>query len=147
MQWKEIFPSHTQPSMEDIANYIGGEAKLLWQSLMEYMEAKYKSKPKLSYSVCSGKPGWNIKFQKSGQSFGTLYPEENSFSVFMVISYKLDPMVQAIIPKLTENTAQLYKQAGDYMKLGKWIMFQIKDLAGLEDYKNLVSIKLPPKLK
>jgi len=147
MQWKEIFPSHIQPSLEDIAEYIGGEAKLLWQSLMEYMETEYKVKPKLSYSVCAGKPGWNIKFQKSGQSFGTLYPEENSFSVFMVISYKLDPMMKAIIPKLSANTAELYKQALDYMKLGKWMMFQIKDLAGVEDYKNLVSVKLPLKHK
>jgi len=147
MQWKEIFPSHIQPSLEDIAEYIGGEAKLLWQSLMEYMETEYKVKPKLSYSVCAGKPGWNIKFQKSGQSFGTLYPEENSFSVFMVISYKLDPMMKATIPKLSANTAELYKQALDYMKLGKWMMFQIKDLAGVEDYKNLVSVKLPLKHK
>jgi len=143
MQWKEIFPKDSQPAMEEIAEYIGGEAMMLWQSLLEYMETEYKVKPKLSYSVCSGKPGWNIKFQKSGQSFGTLYPEENSFSVFMVISYKLEPMMEAIIPKLSANTALLYKQAGDYMKVGKWIMFQIKDLAGVEDYKKLISVKLP----
>lgn len=67
MQWKEIFPSHVQPSMDEIAEYIGGEAKALWLTLMEYMEAEYKVKPKLSYSVCAGKPGWNIKLQKSGQ--------------------------------------------------------------------------------
>jgi len=145
MQWKEIFPSHMQPSMEDIAEYIGGEARPLWLSLLEYMETEYKAKPKMSYSGCTGKPGWNIKFSKNGQSFGTLYPEENAFSVFIVISYKLDPMMKVIIPKLSANTAELYNQALDYMKLGKWMMFQIKDLVALEDYKNLVSVKLPLK--
>ena len=145
MQWKDIFPSHTQPSMEEISEYIGGEAKQLWQSLIEYMETEYKIKPKLTYSVCTGKPGWNIKFQKSGQSFGTLYPEENSFSVLIVISYKLSPKMEAIIPTLSDNIAELYKQAGDYMKMGKWMMFQIKDLTGLEDYKKLAAVKLPPK--
>lgn len=145
MQWKEIFPSHHQPSMDQIADYIGGDAKELWLSLMQYMETTYKAKPKLSYSVCSGKPGWNVKFQKSGQSFGTLYPEENSFSVFIVISYKLVSSMEAILPKLSSNTAELYRQAGDYMKMGKWMMFQIKDMAGAEDYKKLISVKLLPK--
>lgn len=145
MQWQEIFSQDTQPTMKDIAEYIGGEAKLLWQALMEYMEEEYKVKPKLSYSCCSGKPGWNIKFQKSGQSLGTLYPEENSFSVLLVISYKLEKNMEAILPVLSTNIAELYKQAGDYMKIGKWVMFQVKDLATLEDYKKLVSVKLFPK--
>ena len=145
MQWQEIFTQDTQPTMENISEYIGGEAKLLWQALMEYMEEEYKVKPKLSYSCCSGKPGWNIKFQKSGQSLGTLYPEENSFSVLLVISYKLEQKMEDILPALSTNIAEIYKQAGDYMKIGKWVMFQIKDSVTLEDYKKLISVKLPPK--
>lgn len=145
MEWKEIFPSGRQPSMEEIAEYIGGEARGLWESLMMYMETAYNAKPKLSYSVCAGKPGWNVKFQKSGQAFGTLYPEENSFSVFLVMSYKLDPAVDAILPELSPSVADMYRQAGDYMKLGKWMMFQIRDAAGVEDYKRLMAVKMPPK--
>ncbi|QNU65679.1 DUF3788 domain-containing protein [Ruminiclostridium herbifermentans] len=145
MQWHEIFPQDTQPTMEDIVEYIGGEAKQLWQELMEYIEEKYKAKPKLTYSCCSGKPGWNVKFQKSGQSLGTLYPEENSFSVLLVISYKLEQKMEAILPALTDNIAEIYRHAGDYMKIGKWVMFQVKDLATLEDYKKLISVKLSPK--
>lgn len=40
--------------------------------------------------------------------FGTLCPEENAFSVFIVISYKLEPYMEAIIPKLSLNAAELY---------------------------------------
>lgn len=145
MEWKDIFPKERQPSMEEISDYIGGEARLLWESLVRHMETSYKVKPKFSYSVCSGKPGWNVKFQKSGQAFGTFYPEENSFSVLMVFSYKLDPLMQEILPKLSSNTAELYNKAGDYMKMGKWLMFQIKDNTGLEDCKRLISVKMPPK--
>jgi hypothetical protein len=142
MEWNTLFPAERQPSMEEIENYINGEAKELWHSLMDHMKDVYNAKPKLTYSVCSGKPGWNVKFQKSGQSFGTLYPEEDSFSVFIVISYKLDPHMEDIFPKLSPDMVELYKQAGDYMKLGKWMMFQIKDETGLNDYKQLVEFKL-----
>ncbi|MCQ1530039.1 DUF3788 domain-containing protein [Lutispora saccharofermentans] len=142
MEWRDIFPSGNQPTMDEIAEYIGGEAKQLWQSLLEHMDAVYKVKPKMTYSGCSGKPGWNIKLQKSGVSFGTLYPEEGSFSVFLVISYKLEPLMESIITKLSPGTAELYKQAGDYMKMGKWMMFQIADSAGVEDYKLLAEVKM-----
>lgn len=142
MEWKDIFPSCSQPTMDEIAEYIGGEAKHLWLSLLEYMESTYKVKPKLSYSTCSMKPGWNIKLQKSGVSFGTLYPEEGAFSVFIVISYKLEPLMESITSKLSPASAELYKQAGDYMKTGKWMMFQIKDSIGVEDYKLLAGVKM-----
>lgn len=147
MEWKDLYPQERQPSLEEIEDYISGEAKELWQSLFAYMEQMYQAKPKLTYSICSGKPGWNVKFQKSGQSFGTFYPEENSFSVFMVISYKLDPLVESILPQLTPRMADMYNQAQDYMKMGKWMMFQIQDETMLHDYKQLIAVKLPPKQK
>lgn len=146
MEWKEIFPKDHEPTMEDIANYIGGDAKKRWESLMDYMYKSYKVKPKLTYSACTGKPGWNIKFRKNGQSLGTLYPEENAFSVFLVISYKLDPILNSLIPELSPGIAELCRNAGDYMKQGKWIMFQIKDDAGVEDYKKLISLKITSKV-
>ncbi|MCX7773300.1 MAG: DUF3788 domain-containing protein [Clostridia bacterium] len=146
MEWKTLFPKNHQPSLEEIAEYIGGEAKPLWESLLEYMDKTYKVKPKLTYSVCSGKPGWNIKFARGGQSYGTLYPEENSFSVFVVIAYKLDPFMEGVLPRLSEECAERYRSAGDYMKMGRWMMFQINDQAGVEEYKNLVSVKAYSKI-
>ena len=141
MEWNALYSKDNQPSMEDISGYIGGEAKALWQSLLEYMGAAYKVKPKLSYSGCSGKPGWNVKLQKSGVSFGTLYPEENAFSVFLVLAYKLDPLMEAVLPELSPGLAELYRGAGDYMKLGKWMMFQVKTARDVEDYKRIAAVK------
>lgn len=146
MEWNDLYPSDSQPTLEEIADYISGDAKALWQELIDYMERAYKAKPKLTYSVCSGKPGWNVKFQKSGQSFGTLYPEESSFSVFMVISYKLESIMESTIPKLSPELVELYRNAGDFMKQGRWFMFRITDRVGLEDFKKLAAVKLAPKL-
>lgn len=144
MTWCELYPSDKQPSMQEMAYYIGN-AKDLWVSLISYIENTYKIKPKLSYSNCGMKPGWNVKYAKSGQAFGTLYPEKDSFSVFVVISYKLDLIMQSQLPQLSKEIADLYNQAGDYMKLGKWMMFQINDAVRLEDYKKIINVKLPAK--
>ncbi|MDR0324695.1 MAG: DUF3788 domain-containing protein [Oscillospiraceae bacterium] len=145
MEWNTLFPAELQPTYEDIEEYIGGTGKDLWKDLFEHMDKAYKAKPKMTYSGCSGQPGWNVKFQKSGQAFGTLYPEEGSFSIFMVISYKLAPEAEAALPELSPKMRELYQSAGDFMKMGKWFMFRIKSETELEDYKRLCAVKLKPK--
>lgn len=145
MEWKDMYPQINQPSFEAMADYIGGEGRRLWDSLFDYMNSAYSTKPKLSYSGCSGKPGWNVKFQKSGQSFGTLYPEEGSFSVFMVISYKHEAEMEILRNVLSPEMRALYDNAQDYMKMGRWMMFRISNEADLRDYKLLMSVKMKPK--
>lgn len=142
MEWIELYNSDNQPTTDDMATYIGGEAKNIWQSLITYMTTIYKVKPNIIYSRCSGKPGWNLKFQSKGQALGTFYPEQGSFSILLVISYRLDQYIQDILPQLTKQTADLYRNAGDYMKMGKWMMFTVSEYTILEDYKKLISIKL-----
>lgn len=114
MQWKDLYPQFNQPSFEAMADYIGGNGKKLWDSLFGYMSSAYGAKPKMTYSTCSGKPGWNVKFQKSGQSFGTLYPEEGSFSVFMVISYKHEAEMELLRNELSPEMRTRYDNAQDY---------------------------------
>lgn len=144
MNWNDLFPKDKQPTMEDITDYIG-EAKELWLSLISYFESAYKATPKMTYSGCGMKPGWNVKYQKSGQAFGTLYPQENSFDIMIVISYKLDASMESTLPLLSEPTANLYLSASDYMKMGKWMMLRIDNKQILEDYKKIIAVKLPPK--
>jgi hypothetical protein len=144
MEWNELFDSGHQLGFTDMENYIGGEGKKLWGELFEYMQKSYNAKPKMTYSGCSGKPGWNVKFQKSGVSFGTLYPEENGFSVFIVIGYKLDPIMEMIKSKLSPDMLERYNKAQDYMKMGKWMMFKIEKKNDLDDYMLLMSAKMQP---
>ena len=145
MEWKDMYPQTNQPSFEAMADYIGGESRRLWDSLFSYMNSAYNSKPKMTYSSCSGKPGWNVKFQKSGQSFGTLYPEEGSFSVFMVISYKYEAEMEKLRNELSPEMREQYDNAQDYMKMGRWMMFRINTDVDLREYKLLMSIKIKPK--
>jgi len=141
MKWHELYPSSTQPNMDDIASYIGTD---LWTSLTVYFESAYRAKPKISYSNCS-MPGWNVKYSKSGAAFGTLYPAKGAFDVMVVVSYKLDSIMESILPSLSEKTAELYRNAGDYMKMGKYMIFRIDEERLLEDYKKIAAVKLPPK--
>lgn len=146
MEWNALYPQSNQPDFAEMSDYIGGEGKKLWDSLFSYMATAYNAKPKMTYSGCSGKPGWNVKFQKSGQSFGTLYPEEGFFTVFVVVSYKHDAEIELLWGAFSPEMRTRYKNALDYMKMGKWMMFPVCCEQDLQDYKLLMSVKMKPKM-
>ena len=52
MEWKDLYPQINQPSFEAMSDYIGGEGKRLWDSLFDYMNSVYSTKPKMTYSLC-----------------------------------------------------------------------------------------------
>ena len=146
MTWNELFPKEKQPTMEEIGNYVGS-FQPTWSKVLSFFESIYQIKPKMSYSGCSGMPGWNLKFQKSSQAFGTWYPRDFGFGVMFIWSYKLDSEMMQLLPGLSEYMAEKCKNAEDFMKNGRWIMFRMDSEAVFEDYKKMVSIKLPPNTK
>jgi hypothetical protein len=92
------------------------------------------------FSRCSGKPGWNVKYQKSGKSLCTLYPEGNSFTVLVVVTLPLVPEILAIEHAFTAYVAELVK-AGKPYNGTLWLMIRVGDAAVLEDVKRLLKMK------
>ena len=76
----EVFNKDTQPSEYEIKDFIGTE---LFTDLDNHLRDRYKVKQKLAYSNCSMDNnvwrGWNIKYQKSGKSLCTIYPQQGYF--------------------------------------------------------------------
>ena len=143
MTWSELYPKDRQPTMDDIAQYVGA-FKPIWQDLLEYFETVYKCKPKATHSICSGMPGWNLKFQKSGAAFGTWYPQPDAFEVMFIWSYKLNHEMLLLLPTLTPQMAEHVQNAGDFMKNGRWLMFHADNAGIVEDYKRMCAVKKAP---
>ena len=95
----------------------------------------------MTYSSCSMKPGWNLKFQKSNTTFGTWYPLQNAFDVMFTWSYKFDQEMMLLLPVLTPQMAEHVEKAEDFMKNGRWIMFQADSVEIVEDYKRMCAVK------
>jgi len=143
MIWDEVFPKDRQPTMDDIAEF-SGEFKPIWLDLLSYFETAYKCKPKMTYSGCGGKPGWNLKFQKSSVSFGTWYPMPGGFDFMIIWSYKLDTEMMLLAPTLTPALAKEVENAWDFMKNGRGLMFHADSREIVEDYKRMCAVKKAP---
>ncbi|HPA54749.1 MAG TPA: DUF3788 domain-containing protein [Bacillota bacterium] len=131
--------SHT-PEYDEIVEYINMPARDLWRQINGFIQQRYKSLPRIMYSVCSGKPGWNVKYQKSGKSICTLYPEQDGFVALVVVTLDLMPVIEALSGELTEETRQTIRSAKPFNGT-KWLMLQVKNDLQLEDVKQLISLK------
>ena len=141
--WNELFPQSRQPSMDNVARY-SGSFEPLWRDLVLYFETAYKCSPKMSYSCCSMKPGWNLKFQKSNTAFGTWYPQPGRFDVMFTWGYKLDEEMMLLAPLLSPQMAERVEKAEDFMKNGRWIIFCADSAQTVGDYKQMCAVKKAP---
>ena len=83
----EVFNKENQPTESEIKDFVGAEIFALFTDLDNHIRESYKIKPKLSYSSCAMDNniwrGWNIKYQKSGKSYCTIYPQQEHFLVLI----------------------------------------------------------------
>lgn len=83
----EVFSKGNQPTIAEIKDFVGAKIFSLFDDLDNHLRDNYKINPKLAYSGCSMDNniwrGWNIKYQKSGKSFCTIYPQQEYFMVLV----------------------------------------------------------------
>jgi hypothetical protein len=135
-----ILDGSHMPEYDEIVEYINMPARDLWRQINNFIQQRYRSLPRITYSVCSGKPGWNVKYRKSGKSICTLYPEQNGFVALVVVTLDLMPVIEALSGELTEETLQTIRSAKPFNGT-KWLMLQVKSDLQLEDVKQLIILK------
>jgi len=128
------------PTYDEIFQYIDEPARDLWQEINSFVQHKYNVSPKIAYSKCSAKPGWNIKYQKSGKSICTLYPEKEGFVSLVVILLSMVPIVEAMSDEFETQILETIKSAKPFNGT-LWLMIQVKDSNMVDSLKRLLSLK------
>lgn len=135
IQNKEIMPD-----MQQVGEYITGEAKFRWKYMVSEIETDFKAKPKIAYSVCAAKPGWNIKYKKSGKALCTLYPEEDGFVALVVLSLKDMDLFNTVRQGYTAYINKLYDDVKPF-KGTKWLMINVTNQKIADDVLKLMHLK------
>jgi hypothetical protein len=89
--------------------------------------------------------GWNVKYKKSGKSLCTLYPMDGYFIALIVIGNKEVAETELFLPLCSKYVQELYKKT-TFSCGGRWLMVNITDKDILEDVKNLIKIRVKPKI-
>ena len=128
------------PSFDDIAAYIHLPVRTLWLELNNFIQETYHAAPKITYSVCAWKPGWNVKYQKSGKSICTLYPEKDCLIALIVIKMELAALLQSAQPALHPSILHRI-QTGKPFNHTLWLMIPVENEDVLESLKDLIMQK------
>lgn len=143
MEWSEKFSKGSPPTAEDIKEFVKSP---LWTELCEFIESTYSLTPNLEYSVCSGAPGWNVKYKKSGRSLCTLYPDRGYFTCLISIGRKEAPEAELVLTSFTAYLKELYKNT-KLFNGSRWLMIEVTSEEILDNVKDLLAIRAQPPKK
>lgn len=129
------------PSMDQIASYFEENAGKLWQEMLSFIETGFKAKPKIAYSICSGKPGWNVKYKKGSKALCTLYPEKDCFVALVVLGQGDREAFDLFRGEYCDYITGLYDKATLFNGT-KWLMIRVADQTVFEDVKKLILMKV-----
>lgn len=128
------------PTYDEILGYIDGYGKGLWQDINSFIRERYKVSHNISYSKCSAKPGWNVKYQKSGKSICTLYPEKEGFVVLVVVLMDIIPLLEALAGEFETEVMEVIKSAKPFNGT-KWLMISVNSDKVLNNIKHILLLK------
>lgn len=140
MEWHELFPKSRQPELSDIGDYI---ASPLWPELLDGLTDAYGVAPLAQYSVCSGAPGWNVKFRKGGRALCTLYPREGFFTCLVCVGAREAPRAELALHSCGSCVRDLYFPVKPFNG-ARWPMIDVTSPGILEDVKRLIAARALP---
>ena len=139
-----ILDADHEMDYEDILNYMAEPALTWWKTLNTFIQEQYRVKPKITYSNCSMQRGWNVKYHKSGKALCTLYPEQQTFTVMIVVKIELANIITNMIDRFEPAIMDILASARPFNGT-KWLMIPVESEAILKNVQELMVLKLPIK--
>jgi len=127
---------------DEIRELLGRKAGL-WLSLRDYLTD--------SYPDCLpvfGREGKDkkmvIRYRQSGRTLVTLYPDENSLGVLVVLGRKEVAKTEALTDELNAGIRELFMKT-EQLHDGRWLWLKPSSQSDLDSIKLLLSTKRRPK--
>lgn len=140
MQTDLILDASHALAYEEILTYINEPGLSWWKQINAFIQEKYQSSPKVTYSKCSAQKGWNVKYQKSGKSLCTLYPQKDNFIILLVMKLETLDMVENMSSLYEEEIMEMIKTARPFNGT-KWLMIPVNSAAVLKNVQDLLVFK------
>lgn len=141
MDYPRMMDKEHPPTPKEMLQTVGS-ASALWLALRQFLAMSYDIVPE---TVFGGKKyGWTVHYRKGGRTLCDLYPEQNAFTVLVVLGKaeaaqaldrlnEFSPQVRSII----ENTPPLHD--------GRWLWIRPSSLDDIACIETLLTLKRKPK--
>jgi hypothetical protein len=140
MQYQRLLNKEKRPSKEEILKTIGAKSSL-WLEIHKFVENNYDFSPELVYFT--KKYGWTIRYRKSGKTLVYFFPEDNAFSVLMVLGSKESEKVDSIKNRLEARITSVFENT-EQLRDGRWLWIRVLTKSDVESIKLLLQAKRKP---
>ncbi len=141
MKYDRLLNKQETPTDTQIQKYIGSRSKL-WHEIHTYVKAYYDFKPELVFFT--KKYGWTIRYRRSGKTLCYFFPEEDAFSILIVLGAKEADNLEMMRSEINENIMTVFDTT-EQLHDGRWMWVRILDQSDLESLILLLNTKKKPK--
>jgi hypothetical protein len=128
-----------RPEMKEMLASINSK-KGLWNDLERFLEENYRTKR--DFAFYGKNYGWAVRFRKAGKALLSAYPEEDAFTVQIILSQTLAEKASSL--KLGKNAKKVLENAHPFPE-GRWLFIKVNSSEDISDIKQLILLKERPK--
>ncbi|HUU45229.1 MAG TPA: DUF3788 domain-containing protein [Acidobacteriota bacterium] len=141
MPHERMLDQDKKPTDRGILQALGKTAPL-WNDLRAYLKSAYDIPPELDFG--GKKYGWSIRYRRSGKTLVTLFPEQGSFTVLIVLGKKEVAKIGDGDESLSRNVQSCFDGATQ-LHDGRWLWIRPSRKGDVESIKVLLTAKRRPK--
>ena len=140
MQYQRLLNKEKRPSEEEIIKTIG-EKSSLWLEIHEFVGKNFDFSPELVFFT--KKYGWTIRYRRSGKTLVYFFPEDNAFSVLLMLGGKESEQVDLIKDKLKASIKSVFENT-EQLHDGRWLWIRVLTKSDVASVKLLLQAKQKP---
>jgi len=135
MQYQRLLNKEEKPSTNEIINTIG-KRSCLWIEIHKYIEGNYNFTSELVFWTKNY--GWTIRYKKGSRTICYFFPEEEAFSVLIVLGKKQAENVY--LSRLNMKTRSIFQNT-EQLHDGRWLWVRALTQSDVESIKVLLNAK------
>ena len=131
----------TIPDESELRAMMGDETLSAMKRLMSYVESHYKS----AFLWGSGGKKWKYecKVKVGSKTLCSFFPAAGFFGLMIIFGAAERTAFEAQRESFPEHIVNVYDNTKQYHD-GRWLMFELRDDVGFDDYVRLINIKKKP---
>jgi hypothetical protein len=137
MAYERLLDRNNVPDEVTIQTTAGKTAPF-WIEINKYISVNFNYTPELTFFT--KKYGWSIRYRKNKKTLCYLFPENNSFSILIVLGKSEAEQVEPIKNDLNENIKHVFNNT-EQLHDGRWLWIRISKKSDIVSFEKLLSVK------
>ncbi len=141
MKYAHMLNKAVKPSEDEMFSFIGVKFEL-WKNIHNYVNENYDFKPETVFFT--KKYGWTIRYKRSGKTLCYFFPENNAFTILIVLGLKEAEKVELNKMKLNKTIKSVFENT-EQLRDGRWMWIRILKKSDIDSLIILLNAKKKPK--